>query len=447
MGWAMRIALLTAPALAVLFLAPPVVAAHRQHTGVQFTHRAGAEPGKKKEIANAKEYLRKWPDILRDAFLAECYELLFTDDGSLPYKDGGKMHNWPGEIAPSRDVSNVAKFIASDGKPHLWRFEGLDIKAGKPDLNQQWRDVKNTIAKYGDKAVMDSFAKEIADLKLKFANRNKSAADIQREKARQRHAAKNVSKEADSILKGMQNKLDAASRQAFLACLADGVSVQDALSHTYVNPDGELCFVYEDLLSGCCVEEFLQLLQKASATEGTGAAVLDKFDKKVAALKKSKGMRSLLLQATQKQYEADLALMEAKQMNSSTAESGDSVARSVAALIDNEKDPLCRAALVAIATEKLTPGDLFVQAVFDDESIPHSCYDVLSHADMLDKAADLMVKVHACAGPRYDMAEKYDAEVQARQSAGQKRDGLIQVALKTHEAQEARKHLKKVRND
>lgn len=421
--------------------------ARQERSARQFVQYASAGATKRLEINRVKGYLRSWPAILRDAFLCEYAELLYMDDGSLPYTNGGEKFHYDGELEPCRGVRSEAKFIGSNGEKYLWCKEGRDTRAEKPERIQEWRDVKNTMARYGDKAVMDSFSKEIAVLREKFANRNKSAQDIQKEKKQRQLTAKQAAKEANSILKGMQGKLDANSRTALLACLSDNVAPQDALSHTYVNPQGELCFVYEDFLNGCCVEEALEMLDKAQSSE-VSQQILARHDKATKAMQKGQRLREIRMQYAQKQYEALAAAMKAKESNGGKGAEADRAGNHPAlGRIDKVEDSACRAALVRIAAEQFTPEQLFTETVQDAEGILHTCFDVLWKADMMEQACALMREAAEDSALGESIAKRYAADCEAWEKARERRETLMQAALKEFEAKAAKDKLKRAEQE
>lgn len=421
--------------------------ARQERSARQFVQYASAGATKGAELNRVKGYLRSWPTPLRDSFLCEYADLLYMDDGSLPFENGGEKHQFDGELEPVRVVRSEAKFVGSDGIKRLWRIEGQDIRKKRPGGMQEWRDVKNAMARYGDKAVMDSFSKEIAVLREKFANRNKSAQDIQKEKKQRQLTAKQAAKEANSILKGMQGKLDANSRTAFLACLSDNVAPQDALSHTYVNPQGELCFVYEDFLNGCCVEEALEMLAKAQSNE-VSQQILARHDKATKAMQKGQRLREIRMQYAQKQYEALSAAMKAKESNGGKGAEADRAGNHPAlGRIDKVEDSACRAALVRIAAEQFTPEQLFTETVQDAEGILHTCFDVLWKADMMEQACALMGEAAEDSALGESIAKRYAADCEAWEKARERRETLMQAALKEFEAKAAKDKLKRAEQE
>ena len=126
------------------------------------------------EIKLAQKHLQEWPTLKREALFADIAELLYTEDGSLPYKHNGKELSWPGEIALAKEPRMEAKFIGTDGKPHVWAEGRACAHDAHPEYQKQWVEVKNAIAKYGERVVFAPFHEELGKLKKYYAGKTKS---------------------------------------------------------------------------------------------------------------------------------------------------------------------------------------------------------------------------------------------------------------------------------
>ena len=432
--------------LALLSILPERADA-QQNLRAHFTHNAGAKHSKTEEIRKAQEYLKNWPEPLRSALFAEYDELLFTDDGSSPYLNGGAKRTWEGEIAPGRDTSDQAKYLGLDGQVHPWC---ITVRSKTPERSQEWRDIKNAVAKYGEKAVLATYAQDRTLLKKLFANRNKGTAIIQRiiteqqnKQAQQSPVSKKEAREAAAILKAME-KMEPESRRAVLACLRKDISPMDALNHCYADSEGKMCCVYEQLHGGDCVNEALDILARAAQEDEIGQKVLSKLEKGNKAMERGEKLRSLYLEATQKQYEAALAKIEAEIAARSGEPDEEATLKATVASIENVQDRLCRAALIRIAAEHMNVEQLFSEIVQDSWHVPHSCYDVLSQADMLENAIKLMSEVETHAGLGDAVASRFSSEIASMEKEREKRGTLINLASKQYEAEAARKNLREL---
>lgn len=438
----MRFAITKMITLSLLCLIP-AQAATKHKKDADYSESTSSGLSRLESIKLAQKHIQGWPPLLQEAFFAEQMELLFMEDGSLPYENNGEKRSWPGETAPTKEVRKKAQFVGTDGKLHDWWDEGHREVEYHSQYRSEWRDVKNTIAKYNERAVLSPFSKEIDKLKKLHAEKTKSPEEIRREEARHERALKNADKDAENILKSM-GKMKTEARMAILACLEEGVSLQNALSHSYANSDGTLCFVYETLQGEDNVNEALEILDKAGQVEVIGTKVLSKFGKRIKALQKGEKFRALHLEAAEKQYEAYQALSDTQ--TTEVADNEGELLEEVRGRVDKTQDRLCRMVLLRIISEEMSVKELFSKIVLDSWHAPHSCFDVLVETNQLDQALQLMANLDASDNLRKELASLYASEYKSEKRELEKRRSRIVLALKQYEAKQAKENLKELQN-
>lgn len=428
--------------------------------GGHYTHYAAAKPNNRLEIINsAINKLKNWDSVRREAFLADYAGLLFTDDGKSPYLNGVRKPyaGKPLDLAvledlrysmdfelPTKRVKKDAKFIATDGREYYWCKDVVD--GVRSSDRADWWYVDGAISKYGDK-VISAFSDELDALKQNYETKKKDRQLAQEKQMAQQRAVKNTSKKADSISKSMaKGKMEKGVRTALIACLMESVAPEDALSHSYANSKGELCFVYEELKQADNLNDALLILDDAVNDDVVCTKVLSNFDKERKAMEKGERLRALLRQAAQKQYEACEVQLESQWSDNGGELAEESLLQAATEMIEQVHNTPCRAALCRIAVDGLTVKQLFEETVLDAWHIPQSCYDVLSKAGMLEKAYTLMAYVAEHKSVFSKLAKRYSNECEALRKELAKRDNLIQLAQKQYEAHKAQKSLKELEN-
>lgn len=413
--------------LSLLFLAQGLPT-ELQAQEIHFRAGASSEKNHENEINEVQGRIKSWPALMRDALLAERAELVFMDDGSIPYENDGRRFTSSEDLLPSKKIREEAKFIGTDGRTHLWCAEGRDIQSKKKNLYQEWRDVRRAMAELGEKKVLAAFSKELNVMKQKFADKDKSAADLQKEKLQRQQAARNAGKEAEGILKVMQEKMESGARMAVLACLMGKVSSHDALNYTYANSKGELCFVYNQLQHDKCLNEALQILEKVALADEIGKKVVSKQDKIAKALQKGAKLRAQRMKATLKQYDACQAEFKGHGGVNRDKRKLVDISKAACDMVAQVQDPTCKAALLCIASDGLSPKELFTKEVVDSQNVPHSCYDALSDAGMVEQALCLIRDIQEHRGLDKALVNAFSKECDNQKSARRKRADSIAMA-------------------
>lgn len=392
-----------------------------------------------KSVNEARGYLKKWPSRLRSAFIALAYQLFFTDDGSEPFEEIAVEKGKPKPVSiPPMDIKDEAKFIAVDGRTFVWKKE---VRSISTDEKLEFRTVLQTARKIGSSAVLSPFEKEVETMKQNFEDRDKSKEEIKQEKILRQRAEKTTNRDYKTIMHVLHQELSEAARTAVLACLVKEVPPQRALEHSYPNSKGKLCFVYEQLQQDGNLEKALEILDKVKWNARIREMVLSKFEKKEASLEKGQKMRALLMETVQKQYESYEAGVRAEEPAESGTRDRESVLRATIDMIDQVKDPLCKASLIHIAANGLTVEQIFSETVLDAQRVPHSCYDALHESNALEQAFSLMVSISEGKDLVEDLASHYSSQCSELKNGKDKRGTTIRLALKQYEAKAAQKNI------
>lgn len=451
----MRTQILTLVVLAFTWFATsPAYAAKKSHGGENKHNSTGAASNE--AIKTAEDYIKNWPVSLRDAHIAFSYELYFVEDGSSPFQEGGRETYYvQNGIKMPKTIRAETKFIATDGKEYglnsaIWNT----LKSSTTPEYKEWSFILATEQKYSVDTVLSSYSKEVKIMRQYFAQRNMSSngtqgednmqkddpqedvqeEDDQEEEVQEERSQKEQARDFKNVTKKIQQEIAGEARTALVACLLEDVPVQKALKHSYANSKGEQCFVYEQLLHEGCLEAVLEVLDKTRKSPSIKQKVLAKFEKKRKSLEKGEKLRALHMQALQKQYEAYEAEVKSQITGDSDESDVKSTFNDAVGIIEQAKEPLCRAALLQIAAKGLNIKQLFSETVLDSQQASHSCYDVLNNAGMLEQAFKMMMNVAESRILADKLAARYPDEHEAQKEGREKRDKSIRLALKQYEA-------------
>ncbi len=397
-----------------------------------------------KATNKAKGYLKKMPTKLRDALIAVFYHFHFMEDGSSLYIEGGDLTH---DANMHKTLRDEVKFVATDGNVYPLNATLRDVS---PAEEEELSFIFETKDKCGANAVFASYSKEIKVMKQYFTQRSKggeniqegdSQGDEQQEDVQEKRNEKEQARDFKNVAKKIQQKIVGEARTALVACLVEEVPIQNALEHSYANSKGELCFVYEQLLHEDCLEAVLEVLDTTSKSSEIGQKVLSKFEKKGAALEKGKKMRELLLKATQKQYESYEAEIRTEDSTDRGVNDEESVLHATIDMISHVEDPLCQASLILIGTKGLTIEQIFSETVQDAQFEPHSCYDALNKGNALNQAFSLMTSISEDKDLVEGLASHYASQCTKLKKAKEKRNRIIQLALKQYEARATQKKI------
>lgn len=406
-------------------------------------------------IKTSEDYIRNWPVSLRDGLIAYSYKLYFMEDGSSPFEEGGSETYYVKDgINMPKTLKSEVRFIATDGKEYrlnsaVWNT----FNSSTTSWDKEWSFILATQQKYSVDAVLASYSKEVKIMKKYFSQRDKrgevaqeddndkddsAQGDDQEEDVQEERSQKEQARDFKNITKKIQQEIVGEARTALVACLVENVPVQKALKSSYANSKGEQCFVYEQLLHEDCLEAVLEVLDTTKKSPAVRQKVLAKFEKKRKSLAKGEKLRTLHMQVLQKQYEAYEA--EVKSQISGNGDETDvkNGLDTAVCIIEQAKAPLCRAALLQIATKELNIQQLFSEAVLDSQQTPHSCYDVLNNAGMLEQAFKMILNVARTRSLTAELSSRYSDECEAQENGQKKRENSIRLALKKYEAKAAK---------
>ncbi len=129
--------------------------------------------GVKKLERECQRAVKSLPLRLREAFLAQKYQLLFLEGQGNPY-DGIYTSNEPvykrGQVIRHETISfpraaSAARFVGSDGQ--VYHF--YTVHGNAPQAHMDWKQAGRTFHHTGAKVMYPHFKKEIRDLELKRA--------------------------------------------------------------------------------------------------------------------------------------------------------------------------------------------------------------------------------------------------------------------------------------
>ncbi len=411
-------------------------------------------------IKTSEDYIKNWPVSLRDGLIAYSYKLYFMEDGSSPFKEGGSETYYVKDgINMPKTLKSEVRFIATDGKEYrlnsaVWNT----FNSSTTSWDKEWSFILATQQKYSVDAVLASYSKEVKIMKKYFSQRDKRGKvaqeddndkddsaqeddpeeDDQEEDVQEERSQKEQARDFKNITKKIQQEIVGEARTALVACLVENVPVQKALKSSYANSKGEQCFVYEQLLHEDCLEAVLEVLDTTKKSPAVRQKVLAKFEKKRKSLAKGEKLRTLHMQALQKQYDAYEA--EVKSQISGNGDETDvkNGLDAAVCIIEQAKEPLCRAALLQIAKKELNIQQLFSEAVLDSHQTSHSCYDVLNNVGMLEQAFKMMMNVAENRSLPAELSSRYPDECEAQENGQKKRENSIRIALKKYEAKAAK---------
>lgn len=355
-------------------------------------------------VKKAQLCMSTWPELMRDAFLTETAELVCSKFDGTPNT-----------------------FVGRDGQEHPVADTEIGFWDQKDEYRAGWDTVQHAVQEYGALAVLEPFAEELGVLDRLYLNRDARTRNMQQKAPHAKSTQHSAETEAKAILKTMGEKMGGESRTAVLAGIMERLSPGDFLFLSYADADGKLCFVYEQLQQDECLQEAMQIIEKAQGSDEIAQSLLSKNDKACKALNQGRGMRVLRILSYGEQY--DQATKDYKQIKGKSGDA-DEIIEEAVSMIDAIQNRVYRAALIQFASDPPNPNDLFDKFVFDSWNHPCSCYDALDDEKKLEQAVQLASRAGYYALNSARIEKHYSAEIKAINKQKEKRDADIANTLK-----------------
>lgn len=401
--------------------------------------------GDVKLVQKTQQMIQSLPEDLRCCYLCEMEELVFMEDGSFPYSNGGQKEYNANEQNSYKLILQGAKFISLDGQPRDWY--GVLENSGL--RYSTWVEIKRGVGKCGKDAVNRPFKEDIQKLKKLFARRNRILDEIKRG----RYNPEKYTKEripgqsggnddgkaeaqalarALAMLKEMKSK---SARNVVLSAITGNTSAKDLFNQAYASPEGELIYAFDALEKAKALEDATKIVDMMPSSEASDSALQKKHEKALTSLKRGRNLRALRLESFSRSLDAARACVNAEGAGQNTTE--------LMALFKAVEDPVCRVAVADAVVEGYTPQELFENYVEDGDSLPVNCYDIILRSDAEETLLKLMAGAEQNSELREAIAQASTKERAELANARHSRENRIKAARSRIEAQEARERLRK----
>ena len=420
------------------------------------------------KLKNVQQALLTMPEIDRASFLCEIEGLLFMEDGSLPYENGGAIMGYnEEELYYYKDVRRDAKFISPDGTVHTW-WQVHDGILRNHAVRAKLIESKRGLAECGQNAVIRPFRHEIRQLKKYFDNHTRILADIKLGRYNPEKyklgkaqpevltvsstapAAAPVTKQLSKALNMLKDLKDQKTRNVIVMAVLNEATTDTLHEQAYISPKGEVIYALEELENAGALTtaaKILGTLKEAGDAASAASAVSDRYTKTIASVRHGQELRNLRMENFSRNLDAMRAKIEEDVANNDSPVRGKMAVVEALRALQEIVDPVCRVAVAVSIAEPHTPQDVFESSFIDKN---HHCvngYDIIrrNHAEetllMLMAAAAQHEEVRDAVKSAY---EKELTEQQAEQDkASQRRASRVKSVLSELEAKKAKERLKK----
>ena len=419
------------------------------------------------KLNNVQQALRTMSEIDRASFLCEIEELLFMEDGSLPYEKGGAIVGYnEEELYHYKDVRRDAKFISPDGTVHTW-WQVHDGILRNHAVRAKLIESKRGLAECGQNAVIRPFRQEIRQLKKYFDNHTRILEDIKCGRYNPEKyklgkaqpeiltvpstapAATPVTKQLSKALVMLKDLKDQKTRNVIVMSVLNEATSDTLHEQAYISNKGEVVYALEELEKAGALATAVKILEALKEAGDAASAVYARHSKTVASVRHGQELRNLRMESFSRNFDAMLAKKEEAGAYDDTSERAKTAAAEDEAIraLQEIVDPVCRVAIAVSIAESHTPQDVFESSVIDDKLHFVNCYDIICR----NHAEETLLMLMAAAAQHEEVrdavksaCEKELTEQKAEQDkARQRRARRVKSVLSDLEAKKAKDRLKK----